>query len=342
MQNQRLISKSDKILIAGASGMVGSALQRNLIKNNYGDKNLEGKIFTPNRKELNYLNNDMVKKWFEKFKPNVVIISAAKVGGIYANQVYPANFLLENLRIQTNIIENAWLSGVKRLLFLGSSCIYPKLSSQPIDEESLLSGYLERTNEAYALAKITGIKLCEYLRSQYNFDCISLMPTNLYGPKDNYHPLNSHVIPSLISKFSLAKINSQEKVTCWGDGSPLREFLHVDDLAKACLFALENWNPDLESAPKKRNGEILNWLNVGHKEELSIKNLAEKIALYSGFKGEIHWDKTKPNGTPRKKLDTTRINSLGWKASINIDQGLIETLKNYNDEKEYANLLLNQ
>ncbi len=341
MQKQSLISKTDRILVAGASGMVGSALIRNLLKNKYGNKNLKGKILTPSRKELNFLNNDMVKTWFEKFEPNIVIIVAAKVGGIYANQTYPANFLLENLRIQTNLIENAWLYGVKRLLFLGSSCIYPKLSNQPIDEESLLSGYLEKTNEAYALAKITGIKFCEYMRAQYNFDCISLMPTNLYGPKDNYHPLNSHVIPSLISKFSLAKSNSQDKVICWGDGSPLREFLHVDDLAKACLFALENWDPDLESAPRKKNGESLNWLNVGHKEELSIKDLAEKISFYSGFKGEICWDKTKPNGTPRKKLNIAKIKSLGWESTINIDQGLKETLKSYNDEKENGNLRLN-
>ncbi len=338
MNKNKLILKSDKIFIAGATGMAGSALKKIFLRHDYGNKEFDGEILTPTRKELNYLNSEMVKNWFEINRPNVVIIAAAKVGGIYANQTYPKDFLLDNIKIQNNIIENAWVYGAKRLLFLGSSCIYPKFSVQPIDEESLLSGYLEKTNEAYALAKINGIKLCEYLRRQYDFDCISLMPTNLYGPNDNYHALNSHVIPSLIRKFSQAIMNNEENVTCWGDGSPLREFLHVDDLAEACLFILENWNPDYDTSPKKKNGETLTWLNVGHKEELSIKDLAEKISLYSGFKGKIIWDKTKPNGTPRKKLNISRITSLGWEPKINLKEGLIETLKSYKFEYEKGEL----
>ncbi len=323
-----LISKDDKIFIAGHSGMVGSAIKRNLTKKGY--KYLQ---FT-SRKNLNLLNVSEVKKWFKVNNPDVVILAAAKVGGIYANQAKPKEFLLENLTIQNNIIENAWISGTKRLLFLGSSCIYPKFANQPIDEESLLSGYLEKTNEAYALAKITGIKLCEYLRNQYKFDCISLMPTNLYGPKDNYHKINGHVIPALIQKFSLAKFNNNHSVKCWGDGSPLREFLYVDDLAEACIFALEKWDPESDCSPRKQNGEILTWLNVGHNEEFSIKELAEKISKYSDFKGEINWDNNKPNGTPRKKLDISKLSKLGWTAKIGLDEGLKKTIESYNQEKD--------
>lgn len=320
-------------MIAGSSGMVGSAIKRKLISSNYGNLNTGGEIYTPNSRELNYLDSQKVKDWFSRIKPSVVIVAAAKVGGIYANQTQPKEFLLENLTIQNNIIENAWLSGTKRLLFLGSSCIYPKFANQPIEEEFLLSGYLEKTNEAYALAKITGIKLCEYLRKQYGFDCISLMPTNLYGPKDNYHQMNSHVIPALINKFSLAKLNKADSVTCWGDGSPLREFVHVDDLAEACIYVLEKWDPESDNSPRKQNGDSLTWLNVGHNEEFSIKELAEKISKYSGFKGEIIWDRKKPNGTPRKKLNITRLSKLGWEAKIGLDQGLRKTLVSYNQEK---------
>ncbi len=225
MNNFKKLSKQDKIFIAGSSGMVGSAIKKVLIKSNYGNKELNGNIYCPTRKDLNLLNFQDVKNWFNKFRPDIVIIAAAKVGGIYANKNKPYDFILENLKIQNNIIEVAWQTGVKRLLFLGSSCIYPKFAKQPIAEEYLLSGTLEKTNEFYAIAKIAGIKLCESLRKQYNFDAISLMPTNLYGPGDNYHPKNSHVLPALIRKFYEAKKNNLDTVTCWGSGKPLREFL---------------------------------------------------------------------------------------------------------------------
>lgn len=234
---------NEKIFIAGATGMAGSAICKALFRKGYGHKN-GGVILTTTRKELDLLDSNAVKLWFEVNKPTVVIIAAAKVGGIMANSSYPTQFILDNLKIQNNLIENSWLTGVKRLLFLGSSCIYPKFANQPIKEESLLSGQLEETNQWYGIAKISGIKLCEALRKQYNFDAISLMPTNLYGPGDNYHPQNSHVMASFIRKFYEASINSLPSVTCWGTGSPLREFLHVDDLGDAVVFALENWDPN--------------------------------------------------------------------------------------------------
>ena len=245
------IDKSDKIFIAGATGMVGSAIKREFINSGYGMH--PNKILAPPRSELDLLNLYEVEEWFEFNTPNVVIIAAAKVGGILANQTYPKDFILENLKIQTNLIETSHKKRIKRLLFLGSSCIYPKFASQPIREESLLDGKLESTNEWYALAKIAGIKLCEALRKQDNFDSICLMPTNLYGPGDNYHPTNSHVLPALIRKFYEAKMKKSSFVTCWGSGNPEREFLHVDDLAKACRFALEIWDPEEESAPKEQN-----------------------------------------------------------------------------------------
>ena len=236
--------KNQKIVIFGSKGMAGSAIQRSLYKNGYSE------ILVPTRKTLNLLESNDVKKWFSENKPEVVILAAAKVGGIHANSTYPANFILENLKIQTNLIEIAWRRNVRKLLFLGSSCIYPKFAKQPITEEELLKGYLEPTNQWYAIAKIAGIKLCEALKKQYNFNAISLMPTNLYGPGDNYHPTNSHVLPSLIRRFIEAKIKKQKKVICWGSGTPLREFLHVDDLGRACVFVLEKWDQDNENAPK--------------------------------------------------------------------------------------------
>ena len=335
MNNFKKLSKQDKIFIAGSSGMVGSAIKKILIKSNYGNKELNGKIYCPTRKDLNLLNFQDVKNWFNKFKPDVVIIAAAKVGGIYANNNKPCDFILENLKIQNNIIEVSWQTGVKRLLFLGSSCIYPKFAKQPISEEYLLSGTLEKTNEFYAIAKIAGIKLCESLRKQYNFDAISLMPTNLYGPGDNYHPKNSHVIPSLIRRFYEAKSKNLKEVTCWGTGDSLREFLYVDDLAEACLFTLENWDPSNAYAPKTKDGDTLDILNVGSEEEISIKDLAMKISKVIGFKGNILWDTDKPNGTPRKKLDTQRINNLGWSPKINLDIGLRKTLIDF--EKSFIN-----
>ena len=239
-----LISDNDNFVVFGSNGMAGSAICRALKHNGYK------RILQPSRKELDLVNYSEVKKWFADNKPNVVVIAAAKVGGIYANSKYPVEFLLQNLKIQNNIIEIASKENVKKLLFLGSSCIYPKFSKQPITEEELLTGSLEISNECYALAKITGIKLCEALKKQYNFNAISLMPTNLYGPGDNYHPTNSHVLPSLIRRFVNAKNKKQETVTCWGTGSPLREFLHVDDLGNACVFVLEKRDLEQDSAPK--------------------------------------------------------------------------------------------
>merc|ERR1712185_525356 len=264
-----------------------------------------------------------VQRWFAENKPTVVVLAAAKVGGIHANDTYPADFLLENLKIQTNVIETAWRSGVKRLLFLGSSCIYPKFAEQPIKEESLLTGALETTNEWYAIAKIAGIKLCESLRKQYGFDAISLMPTNLYGPGDNYHPENSHVLPALIRRFHEAKESGAESVTCWGTGSPMREFLHVDDLGEACVFALENWQPKPEE---------LQFLNVGTGVDLSIRELAEAVAGATGFLGAIHWDTSKADGTPKKQLDVSRLKALGWQARIPLEEGLRSTVALFRDQ----------
>ena len=322
-----IISQEDKILIAGSRGMVGSSICRILKNKGYGWK--KGTLFTPSRKELNYLNIIEVEDWFARYRPNLVIISAAKVGGILANSSQQADFILENLKIQTNLIETSWKYGVKRLLFLGSSCIYPKYSEQPIKEEYLLGGHLEKTNESYAIAKISGIKLCEALRTQYGFDAISLMPTNLYGTGDNYHPLNSHVMPSLIRKFCEAKEKSLPTVTCWGSGKVLREFLHVDDLASAALFVLEKWDPDIDSFFKSENTEKLYFLNVGTGKDLSIKNLAEKIAALTQYEGNIKWDITKPDGTPRKLLNIDKITKLGWIPKIKLEDGIRRTISEF-------------
>ena len=311
---KKLINENQKIFVAGHKGMVGSAICRILKIKGYK------KLLTAKRKDLDLTDNVAVNNWFKLNKPNVVIIAAAKVGGIWANNSYPTEFLLDNLKIQINIIENAYKYKTSRLLFLGSSCIYPKFSKQPIKEEYLLDGKLEETNEQYALAKISGIKLCNALKSQYGFDAFSIMPTNLYGPGDNYHPTNSHVIPSLIRKFCKAKRFSDLRVNCWGDGSPLREFLHVDDLANACIFALEEFDS---------NSNKINFMNVGSDCELSIKELAFLISNIVGYKGQIEWDKSKPNGTPRKKLDCTRINNLGWYPEIDLKEGLTRTINDY-------------
>ncbi len=327
------ISLNDRIFIAGASGMAGNAIKKTLLKKGYGRKDHSGLLFTPTRKELNLLDNNEVKNWFQRNKPNIVIIAAAKVGGIQSNAMHPADFLLENLRIQNNLIENAWIHEVKRLLFLGSSCIYPKFATQPISEEDLLNGYLEKTNESYAIAKIAGIKLCESLRRQYGFDAISLMPTNLYGPRDNYNLEQSHVMAALIRKFVEASEKDLPEVTCWGSGSPFREFMHTEDLGEAVVFALENWDLDKEDAPsfKDRNSS-LNYLNVGTGKDISIKSLAELIAQIAGFKGKIIWDKTKPDGTPKKLLDISRIRELGWRSKINLKEGIIKTIFSFKDE----------
>ena len=326
------ISIADKIFIAGSTGMAGKAITNLLKKNGFGLQDSGGSILTPSRLELNLTDNEAVKSWFESNRPTVVILAAAKVGGIFANSAHPADFLIDNLRMQTNVIENAWKSGVRRLLFLGSSCIYPKFAKQPIKEEELLSGKLELTNESYAIAKIAGIKLCQSLRRQYNFDAISLMPTNLYGPGDNYHLTNSHVFASLIHKFCHAEKNSLNQVVCWGTGRPFREFLHVDDLAKAVLFLLENWEPfSISNSVLNENNYPLDFINVGTGKDISIFDLANKIAKLTGFKGEIIWDNSKPDGTPRKVLNIDRITKLGWQASISLDEGIIRTINEYRE-----------
>ncbi len=327
-----IINFQEKILLAGSSGMVGSSIYKALKKNGYGDKSLGGKIYTPKRVELDLLNTTEVINWFKTKNPSIVIIAAAKVGGIYANFKNPADFILENLKIQTNIIEAAFNANVKRLIFLGSSCIYPKFSKQPIKEEYLLEGQLEGTNEYYAIAKIAGIKLCEALNIQHDFDSISLMPTNLYGPGDNYKPQESHVMAALIKKFSDAKRDNSPSVTCWGTGSPLREFLHVDDLSDAVIFCLKNWNPKNHKSPTYNNGRPLYHLNVGTGKDLSIKELALMIANLSNYKGKIIWDNSKPDGTLQKKLDISRINKLGWKHKIKLKDGIEQTILNYREK----------
>ena len=324
---RKKIQQNERIFLAGSKGMVGSSIKRALLKKTFIQKNKKFTLLTPSRLELDLLDPLSVKKWFTEKKPNIVILAAAKVGGIYANFKFPAEFLLDNIKIQTNVIEAAQKVGVRRFLFLGSSCIYPKNASQPIKEEELLNGYLEKTNESYAIAKIAGIKLCEALRKQYEFDAISLMPTNLYGPNDNYHIFNSHVLPSLIRKFSVAKRDNLSSVTCWGSGSVFREFLHVDDLAEAAIFCLENWFPNDIDSPKDINGNPLYLINVGTGKEISIKELAKKIAEIVKFDGKIFWDKNMPDGTPRKVLDISRLKKLGWKSKINLNSGLVKTIK---------------
>ena len=318
-----------KIMIAGASGMVGNAIKKAYLNSEkYNSQVYE--ILTPSRNELNLLNFEEVKNWFEENSPDIVILAAAKVGGIFANKNNPSEFILHNLKIQTNLIEISNNFKVDKFLFLGSSCIYPRLATQPITEQDLLSGQLEITNEYYAIAKIAGIKLCQALAIQKGFNSICLMPTNLYGPGDNYHKSDSHVLPSLIKKFSEAKNKNLKNVTCWGDGSPLREFLYVDDLAEACIFAIGKLNLSTDYYPKDKNGNPLFWINVGSNQEISIKDLAVLIAKLVGYEGLILWDKNMPNGTPRKKLDTSVLDKLGWKSKTNLEEGIKQTLKAYN------------
>ncbi len=319
----------DKIYIAGSTGMAGSAIIRSLKKSGYGKKENRGDLLTPARTELNLLNEYNVKSWFIKNSPDVVILAAAKVGGILANSTSPADFILQNLKIQSNVIEAAFNCGVRRFLFLGSSCIYPKFAEQPIREEYLLNNKLESSNEYYAIAKIAGIKLCESLRFQYGFDAISLMPTNLYGPNDNYSKDASHVMAALIRKFHEADMKNYSSVTCWGSGSPLREFLHVDDLGDAVVFALEYWNPNSDNAPKNKAGQPLTYLNVGTGKDISIKALAEIISKEFKFKGTILWDKKMPDGTPRKLLDIEKFKNLGWSAKIDLKEGISSTIENF-------------
>lgn len=294
---------SSKIYIAGHRGMVGSAILRNLQKRGFNN------IVVKTSSELDLRNQSAVESFFTAEKPEFVFLGAAKVGGIVANNVYRGEFIYENLMIQNNVVHAAWKNGVKKLLFLGSSCIYPKMCPQPIKEEYLLSGYLEYTNEPYAIAKIAGLKLCESYRKQYGVDMISAMPTNLYGPNDNYDLNNSHVLPALIRKFHEAKANGKPEVEIWGTGSPKREFLHVDDLAEACVYLMENYSGDQH-------------VNVGSGEDISIRELAEMVMELTGYQGKLVFNTDKPDGTPRKLLDVSKLNGLGWKHRINLKDGI--------------------
>jgi GDP-L-fucose synthase len=294
---------SSKIYIAGHRGMVGSAIHRNLTAKGFTN------IVVKTSSELDLRNQAAVDSFFEKEKPQFVFLAAAKVGGIVANNTYRGEFIYENLMIQNNVVHGAWKNGVKKLLFLGSSCIYPKMCPQPIKEEYLLSDYLEYTNEPYAIAKIAGLKLCESYRKQYGVDMISAMPTNLYGPNDNYDLNNSHVLPALIRKFHEAKMSGKPEVEIWGTGSPKREFLHVDDLAAACVYLMENYSGDQH-------------VNVGTGEDISIRDLAELVMELTGYTGKLVFNTEKPDGTPRKLLDVSKLNGLGWKHRIQLRDGI--------------------
>ena len=297
------MNKKDKIYIAGHRGMVGSAIHRRLEKEGFEDF-----VFRTSD-ELDLRDQQAVADFFAKEKPAYVFLAAAKVGGILANNTYRAEFLYDNLMIQSNVIENSYRQGVKKLLFLGSSCIYPKLAPQPLKEDYLLTGLLEHTNEPYAIAKIAGIKMCDAYRSQYGCNYISVMPTNLYGPNDNYDLNTSHVLPALIRKFHEAKVNDLPEVAVWGSGQPRREFLHADDMADACVFLMKNYNE-------------AGLINIGVGEDISIKELAEMIKDITGYKGNIVFDTSKPDGTPRKLMDVSRLSSLGWKAAIGLRNGI--------------------
>lgn len=308
-----------KLFIAGHNGMVGAALVRRF----QNDSGVE--LVLRSRAELDLLDQSAVDQFYASEKPDAAIIAAAKVGGIHANNTYPADFLYDNLAIATNTIQGAYRSGVRRLLFLGSSCIYPKLAPQPMPEDCLLTGPLEPTNEAYAIAKITGLKLCQAYRKQHGVMFHSAMPTNLYGPGDNYHLENSHVMPALIRKFHEAKEAGRSEVVAWGTGSPKREFLHVDDLADACAFLLNQDNPP-------------DWINVGTGKDVTIKELTELVAGTVGFTGEIVWDSAKPDGTPRKLMDVSKLTTLGWEAKIDIRAGISQTYESFLLEKDAGTL----
>ena len=313
------MNTEDKILIAGQGGMVGSSIVRELDKQGYPN------LLTPSRQEVDLTDKKEVESFFFQERPQIAIIAAAKVGGIHANNTYPAAFASENLAIALNTIDAAYKSGCDRLLFLGSSCIYPRNASQPMHEEALLTGELEKTNEAYAIAKIAGLKLCQYYRKQYGVCFHSGMPTNLYGPRDNYHPENSHVLPALIQKFHQAKEAKLPSVTLWGTGSPRREFLHVDDLAKACIHLLRLDQPD-------------DWYNIGTGIDVSIKELAEIVKETVGFKGKINWDPSRPDGTPRKLLDIRSIQKTGWHPKIELQPGIEKTYQDFLKELQEKRL----
>ncbi len=297
------MEKNSKIFVAGHRGMVGSAIVRQLEKEGYTN------IITRTHQELDLCRQDAVEKFFAEEKPEYVFLGAAKVGGIMANASALADFMYDNMILEMNVIHEAWKNDCKKLMFLGSSCIYPRMAEQPMKESCLLTSALEPTNEAYALAKISGLKYCEYLNRQYHTDFISVMPTNLYGPNDNYHPEHSHVLPALIRRFHEAKENGLTEVTCWGTGTPLREFLYVDDLAEACVYLMNHYSGN-------------ETVNLGSGKEVSIKELTELVAKVVGYEGTIKWDTTKPDGTPRKLLDVSKLESLGWKYHTELEEGI--------------------
>jgi GDP-L-fucose synthase len=304
------MEKNSKIFVAGHRGLAGSAIVRILQREGFDN------VVTKSKSELDLRNQQEVKDFFESEKIEYVFDAAAKVGGIYANSTYPADFIYDNLMIQTNLIDSAYRSGIKKFLFLGSVCIYPKFAPLPIVEDCLLTGFLEPTNEAYAVAKIAGIKMCQAYRKQYGFNAISLMPTNLYGPGDNYHPENSHVMAAMIRRFYEANVNNQETVTCWGDGTPRREFLYSDDLATACILAMQEYD----------DYEIM---NVSTGEEVSIKETAETVAKIVGYDGTIEWDTTKPNGTIKRPLHIEKIKQLDWKPQVSLEDGIRKSIDDF-------------
>ena len=304
------MNKDSKIYVAGHHGMVGSAIVRELMRQGYGN------IVVRTHAELDLTRQEAVESFFADEKPEYVFLAAAKVGGIVANQSAPADFMYENMALEMNVIHSAWRNGCKKLEFLGSSCIYPRLAPQPMPENCLLTSALESTNEAYALAKISGLKYCEYLNRQYSTDYISVMPTNLYGPNDNYHPEHSHVLPAMIRRFHEAKEAGLEEVVCWGDGSPLREFLYVDDLANLCVFLMNNYSGN-------------ETVNAGTGKEVSIKELAEIVARTVGFKGTIKWDTSRPNGTPRKLLNVEKAAGLGWRYRTELEDGIRKAYQDF-------------
>ena len=302
------MNKNSKIYVAGHRGLVGSAIVRKLQEKGY--TNILGKT----HKELDLMSSMEVENFFKEEKPEYVFLAAAKVGGIYANSNYPADFIYENLQIQNNVIGNSYKYGIKKLMFLGSSCIYPKMCPQPIKEEYLLSGYLEETNEAYALAKIVGLKMCKFFNKQYGTNYISVMPTNLYGPYDNFHPENSHVMPAIIRRFHEAKVSGKKEVVVWGSGTPLREFLYSEDMADACIYLMENYEGN-------------DFFNIGTGKEITIQALSELIKEVVGYEGKIVFDTTKPDGTPRKLLDVSKLENAGWKYKMELKDGIREAYK---------------
>lgn len=307
-----MMEKGSRIFVAGHRGMVGGAILRELLRQGYTN------ILTRTRAELDLTDQAAVQSFFSQERPEYVFLAAAKVGGIVANDTAPADFLYENMMLEMNVVHAAWRCGCRKLEFLGSSCIYPRLAPQPMKESCLLTGALEKTNEAYALAKISGLKYCEYLNRQYGTDFISVMPTNLYGPGDNYHPEHSHVLPALIRRFHEAKVAGAPEVVCWGDGSPLREFLYVDDLAGLCVFLMNHYSGD-------------ETVNAGSGQEVSIKDLTQIVARVVGYEGEIRWDTSRPNGTPRKLLDISKATALGWKATTSLEAGIRLAYQGYLD-----------